>query len=126
MTLWRYALVVTTLLFGSMALVLPLLPSRPASARVAALTGGLLAGVNTVAAYGLASWSRERSASVFLGAVLGGMVGRMGLLLGAVFFFILGVGMPGLPLAVSLLSYFVLFLVFELAQLHSTRGGSAS
>jgi hypothetical protein len=121
MTLWRYALVVSTTLLGSLALVLPLLPSPPQSARLATLAGGLLAGVNTVVAYALAVWSRKRSPNVFLGAVLGGMVGRMGVLLAAVVGLVLGLGMPRIPLAVSLLSYFVLFLIFELVQLHSAR-----
>jgi hypothetical protein len=126
MTLWRYALVVTTILLASLALVLPLLPSPPASARVATLTGALLAGANTIAAYGLALWSRKRSPTVFLGAVLGGMVGRMAFLLGSVVALVLLLGMPKVPLAISLLGYFVLFLVFELAQLHTSREGQAA
>jgi uncharacterized membrane protein YccF (DUF307 family) len=63
-------------------------------------------------------WSANRSTNVFMGAVLGGMVGRMGLLLAAVVAAVLLLGLPKVPLALSLLSYFVLFLVFELAMLH--------
>jgi len=46
-----------------------------------------------------------------LGAVLGGMVGRVALMLGAVVVGILGLGLPRLPLVASLLGYFMLFLV---------------
>jgi putative effector of murein hydrolase LrgA (UPF0299 family) len=46
------------------------------------------------------------------------MVGRMALMLGAVVAGVLLLGLPKLPLAASLLSYFVLFLVMELAILH--------
>ena len=55
---------------------------------------------------------------MFLRAVLGGMLARMAALLAAVVAAVLFLGVPKLPLAVSLLSYFVLFLVFELAVLH--------
>lgn len=84
----------------------------------AALCGAALAAANTVAAYGLAVWSAGRSTSVFMGAVLGGMVGRMGLMLAAVVAGVLLLGLPKVPLALSLLAYFVVFLVFELAVLH--------
>jgi hypothetical protein len=62
-------------------------------------------------------WSKKRSTTVFMGAVLGGMVGRMALLLLLVTAAILVLGLPKVPLAVSLLSYFVLFLILELAQI---------
>jgi hypothetical protein len=104
---------------GTAALSLGALwPLLPASMARAVLVGAGLAVVNTVAAYGLAVWSANRSTNVFMGAVLGGMVGRMGVMLAAVVGAVLLLGLPKVPLAVSLLSYFVLFLVFELALLH--------
>ncbi|HWX23584.1 MAG TPA: hypothetical protein VN083_01015 [Vicinamibacteria bacterium] len=118
MTLGRYALVVSTTVGISLGLLLPtLLRGLDARARLAALTGGLLAATNTVLAYALVLWSKKRSTTVFLGAVLGGMVGRMAALLLAVTAAILFWGLPKVPLAVSLLSYFVLFLILELAQI---------
>jgi hypothetical protein len=78
----------------------------------------VLAALNTVGAYALVLWSSRRSTNVFLGAVLGGMVGRMALLLAAVVLSVLALGLPKLPLALSLLAYFVVFLVIELAVLH--------
>ena len=63
-------------------------------------------------------WSAGRSTNAFLRAVLGGMVGRMVLMLAAVVAGVLALGLPRLPLAFSLLSYFVVFLVMELSILH--------
>jgi hypothetical protein len=118
-TLWRYALVVSMTVGVSLGILLPtLLRGLDPRERSAALLGGLLAAVNTVVAYGLVLWSKKRSPTAFLGAVLGGMVGRMALLLGAVTASILVLGLPKIPLAASLLSYFVLFLIVELAQVH--------
>jgi hypothetical protein len=85
--------------------------------RLPAAAGAALAVLNTVAAYGLVVWASGRSTNVFLGAVLGGMVGRMGVMLVAVVAAVLLLGLPKVPLALSLLSYFVVFLVFELAVL---------
>ncbi len=86
--------------------------------RWAAAFGGALAVANTLAAHALVLWSSRRSTNAFLGAVLGGMVGRMALVLAAVVAGVLLLGLPRLPLAFSLLSYFVLFLVMELTILH--------
>ena len=86
--------------------------------RWAVAFGAGLAVVNTVAAHALVLWSSRRSTNAFLGAVLGGMVGRMALMLAAVVGGVLLLGLPKLPLAASLLSYFVLFLFMELSILH--------
>lgn len=123
MTLARYASIVIALVGTSVAVVWPLVARTvDADAGRAAAFGAALAAANTVAAYGLVLWSASRSPNVFLGAVLGGMVGRMAVLLAAVVAAILLLGLPKLPLAISLLSYFVVFLVVELAivQKHTT------
>jgi len=86
--------------------------------RGAAAYGAALALANTLVAHGLVLWSSRRSTNAFLGAVLGGMVGRMGLMLAAVVAGVLLLGLPKLPLAASLLSYFVVFLIMELTILH--------
>ena len=102
-----------------MALAWPLgLRKLDAASRWAVLYGSGLAVLNTILAHFLVQWSASRSTNVFLGAVLGGMVGRMAVLLLAVVAGIVLFGLPRLPLAVSLLSYFVLFLVMEIAILH--------
>lgn len=119
MSLKRYALIVLGIVGGSLLLLLPALSGvLDAAARMAALVGGLLAALNTLAAFFLVSWSEKRSTNVFLRAVLGGMVARMALMLGAVVLAVLYLGLPRVPLAISLLGYFVLFLAFELRVLH--------
>jgi hypothetical protein len=122
---WRYVLVVTTIVLVSLGLLLTLLGTFDPRTRLAILAGSVLATLNTVVAYGLVRWSRNRSPTAFMGAVLGGMVGRMGVMLGAIALGVLFFGLPKIPLAVSLLAYFVLFLLFELAQLHGERGAGA-
>jgi hypothetical protein len=114
-TLLRYAMVVSVVVAASLALVSPFLPP---GARLAAVLGGLLAAANTLLAYSLATWAQTRSPNVFLGAVLGGMVGRMAFMLASVVGAVLLLGLPKVPLALSLLSYFTVFLVFELATLN--------
>ena len=114
MTLARYAAVVLGAVGASLGLAWPMLA---AEARPAVLTGALLAAVNTVCAYFLTVWSAGRSNNAFFAAVLGGMLGRMTVLLAAVIVGVMVVGLPKLPLTFSLLAYFVAFLVLELAVL---------
>jgi hypothetical protein len=116
-SLGKYGLVVAGVLGGSWLALWPILGRVDPRARVAALVGAALAAANTLVAYGIVVWSARRSTNVFLGAVLGGMVGRMGLMLAAVVAAILLLDLPKVPLAIALLGYFVVFLVFELAVL---------
>ena len=119
MSLGRYALIVAAMLGASLGALVLLFGARmDPDTRNAALVGALLAGANTLLAYFLVVWSQPRSTNTFLAAVLGGMVGRMGLLLAAVVAAVLVLGLPKVPLAISLLSYFVVFLAFELTLLH--------
>jgi hypothetical protein len=124
LSLGRYALIVLGVVCGSLALSLPLL-RLDRRAGLAAILGGALAAVNTVAAYGLVLWSERRSHVTFFRAVLGGTLGRMLALLGAVVAAILLLELPRLPLVVSLLSYFVLFLALELLMVHRRVGAQA-
>ena len=117
MSLSRYAILV--LLTGAATLSLVgLVAPADAALRAAILFGALLATLNTLATHALVAWSDGRSTQAFFGAVLGGMVGRMALMLAAVVAGVLALGLPRLPLVVSLLSYFSLFLVMELAVQH--------
>lgn len=119
MSLLRYTILVLCVAAATSALAWGMALRRAdAPTRWAVAFGGTLAVVNTLAAHGLVLWSSRRSTNAFLGAVLGGMVGRMGLMLVAVVAGVLLLGLPKLPLTVSLLSYFVLFLVMELSILH--------
>lgn len=119
MTLGRYALIVFGIVGGSLGVLWSTLGAS-VDPRVlpAALVGAALAALNTLLAYSLVIWSARRSTDVFLRAVLWGMAGRMAFMLASVVASVLVLGLPKVPLAVSLLGYFVLFLVFELAVLH--------
>lgn len=86
--------------------------------RWGALYGTALAVMNTILAHFLFLWSESRPTNVFLGAVLGGMVGRMAILLSAVVAGVVVLGLPKIPVALSLLFCFVLFLIMEITILH--------
>ena len=118
MSLGRYALIVLGVVGIPLGLLWPVLRAA-GDPRVAwaALAGGGLAALNTLLAYCLVLLSIDRSNRVFLGAVLGGMLGRMALLLAAVAAGIALLDLPRVPFAGSLIGYFVLFLILELAIL---------
>jgi hypothetical protein len=121
----RYVVFVLAVLAGSLGLMWLGLGRRLTGAAFQGIVlGGALATANTLAAYGLVRWAEGRSTNTFMGAVLGGMVGRMGLMLAAVVAAVLLLGVPKVPLALSLLSYFVFFLVFEIAVLQRQRPGA--
>jgi hypothetical protein len=118
-SLTRYATVVSAvviLLFGAAVLVFG--EGLDAAARSAVLLAGLLAGANAVTAYFLATWAAAtRSNALFMQAILGGMLGRMVVLLAAVVLAIVVFELPRVPLIASLLTHFVVFLILEVAVL---------
>jgi hypothetical protein len=123
-SLLRYSILVLGVAGATLAVAALVVPAgTPALTAVA--FGAALATLNTLAAHALVRWSERRSTKLFLGAVLGGMVGRMALMLGAVLVGILVLGLPRLPLVVSLLGYFVLFLIMELTLQHRHAGRAA-
>lgn len=125
MSFGRYAALVLGVVAVSQVVVGMLFRGRlPQAALYGMVLGAALAAVNTLAAYGLVLWAQRRSTNTFMGAVLGGMVGRMGLMLAAVVAGVLVLGLPKVPLAISLLAYFVLFLVFEISVLQKQRPGA--
>ena len=117
MTALRYTALTCGLAAASLAPVLFLVPLDAPGRRAIALGTGM-ATLNTIAAHAIAVWSLPRSTQVFLGAILGGMVGRMAVLLVGLVIGVLALDLPKGPLAVSLLGYFFLFLVLELAFIH--------
>lgn len=118
MSLLRYSTLVLLVAAATLAAVGLVVPAAAPASRAAILFGAVLAILNTLAAHALASWSESRSTQAFFGAVLGGMLGRMGLMLAAVVLGVLLLDLPRLPLVVSLLSYYTLFLVMELTVQH--------
>ena len=124
MSLFRYSILVLAVAGATLAAAALVVPSgTPVLTAVA--FGAALATLNTLAAHALVEWSERRSTKVFLGAVLGGMVGRLALMLGAVVVGVLVLDLPRLPLVVSLLGYFALFLILELTLQHLRRGRAA-
>ena len=100
MSLGRYAGFVAAVVAASLALVWLGFGQRLSSAAMRGIVmGGALAAANTLAAYGLVRWAQGRSTNTFMGAVLGGMVGRMGLMLAAVVGAVVVLGVPKVPLA---------------------------
>lgn len=114
MSLGRYTLVVLAFVTVSLGVVAAFREALGPAGLLATGVGAGLAAANTLAAYGLLVWSARRSAHVFMGSLLGGMLGRMALMLVAVSVAILYFGLPQVPLVFSLLAYFVGFLVLEL------------
>jgi hypothetical protein len=111
----RYSATVALVVALSLGAFLVGLRDRLGLADVTAVVvGAAIALTNSVAAYGLVSWSAERSTAWFFRAILGGMLARMTFMLAAVVVGILFLGLPRLPLVFSLLAYFVALLVFEL------------
>jgi hypothetical protein len=80
--------------------------------------GSVLSGLNAIVSMGLLVWSRRRSHAAFMRALLGGMAGRMAMMLGAVAFGLAVLDLPQMPLLIGLLSHFVLFLALELGIVH--------
>lgn len=114
MTVGRYTLIVAAILAATLV---PLWLVVAPGSRAAMLLGAALATANTLAAFALARWAAPRSTQAFLWAVLGGMTVRMMLVGGLVAAAIVALDAPPLPLAVSLLAYFGLFLALELTLL---------
>lgn len=127
MSLARYSILVVAVAVGTLVVAWPLvLRALDRAARSAVLFGLAVALANTLAAHALLRWSGGRSTTAFLRAVLGGMLARMALMLAAVLAGLLALGLPRLPLAFSLLSYFALFLTMELTILHRQTSSEGS
>jgi branched-subunit amino acid ABC-type transport system permease component len=123
-SLFRYSILVLAVAGATLAAAALVVPSgTPVLTAVA--FGAALATLNTLVAHALVEWSERRSTRVFLGAVLGGMVGRLALMLGAVVVGVLVLDLPRVPLVVSLLGYFALFLILELMLQHRRHGRAA-
>lgn len=121
MSLLRYSILVLAVAGATLPVAALVVPAgTPVLTAVA--FGAALATLNTLAAHALVTWTERRSTKLFLGVVLGGMVGRMALMLAAVLVGVVGLGLPELPLVFSLLGYFLLFLGLELTLQHRGAG----
>jgi hypothetical protein len=80
----------------------------------AAIVGAMLSAANVVAGFLAIEYSFEKSYTTFLKAVLGGMGIRMALLLGTLALLIRFSRLETIPLVVSVLSFYTMFLVLEI------------
>lgn len=127
MSLIRYSVLVLGIAVATFALAWGVALRRAdAPTRWAVAFGGALAVANTLATHALVLWSYRRPPNAFLGPVLGGMVGRMAAMLAAMVAGVLLLGLPKVPLALSLLSYFVLFLTMETSILYRRMSAGAT
>ena len=117
MTFGNYARTVLVITAITQAVLVPLLPP---SLRSAVVLGAALATANVLAAFALAAWGLKHSPKAFVAAVVGGMAARMGVVLLAVALALGVFDLPRLPLALSLLGYFMPFLALEIAALHKS------
>ena len=126
MSLRRYAACVAGILAVSV-LAGVLLLRGPLSPRggVAALFGAVVAAANALLAHAVLRWSEQRSNGDFVRLLLAGMAGRMALVLAMVAVGIAALNLPSLPLLLSLMIHFGLFLAAEMMALHALQHPSS-
>lgn len=81
---------------------------------VAVIVGALLSTANAVAGFLAIEYSLEKSQATFLKVVLGGMGIRMGLMLGILALLLKFSTLPTIPLVVSMLGFYSVYLVIEI------------
>jgi hypothetical protein len=84
---------------------------------LAVCVGALLSTVNVLAGFLTIEYSFEKSYTVFLKAVLGGMGIRMVVMLGLMLLLILVARLEAVPFTISLLGFYVVYLVLEILYL---------
>ena len=118
MSFLSYATIVTAVVLLSCLGVFLAEDALPSDAPKAFAFGAGVAGLNALASMGLLVWSRRRSPVAFMRALLGGIVGRMAVMLAAVALGLVALDLPPIPLVIGLLAHFVLFLALELGIVH--------
>ena len=120
MTLARHALIVGAILAVTLIGGGLLAGGRlSAAAAEAAVFGATVAAINAILAHLLVVRTSGRPTSVFLKLVIGGMAGRIALVLVAVSVAVAVLDLPGLPLVLSLLGHFAVFLGLEVVAVNS-------
>jgi hypothetical protein len=88
----------------------------------AVLTGAGLSTLNVLAGYFAIAYAFGRSHTTFLTTILGGMGIRMAVVLGALVVLIKVAGMHAMALTVSLLVFYVIYLVLEIVYIQRRFG----
>ena len=88
----------------------------------ACIAGAVVSVANVLAGYAAIEYSIDKSYTVFLKAVLGGMGIRMLAMLGAMLLLIEVFHVLAVPLVVSLMGFYVLFLILEVMFMQKKLG----
>ncbi|MGA9408448.1 MAG: hypothetical protein WBW71_15035 [Bacteroidota bacterium] len=91
----------------------PLVAFASAEVIRACVAGVIISLANVLAGYAAIEYSIDKSYTLFLKVVLGGMGVRMLLMLGALLILIKVFHVQAVPLVVSLMGYYILFLILE-------------
>ncbi len=105
--------VLITLVAGLAIAAVPLVMLGSNEIIVAFATGAILSTVNVLAGYWAIEYAFDKSFNTLLAAVLGGMGIRIGFLLGSLVVLIKYFEFHTLALVVSMLSFYVVYLVLE-------------
>lgn len=106
--------VAVTLVAGFAVATIPLININSGDVNMAFIIGAVLSTVNVMAGFLAIEYSLDKSYNTFLKAVLGGMGIRMALMLGILVLLIKFAGIHIIALVVSVLSFYVVFLVLEI------------
>lgn len=98
-------------------LAYPLTALASGDIRAAVAAGAGLSTLNVILGYGAIRYSFDKSHTTFLKAVLGGMGLRLVVMLGAFTLLIMGLGMQPVALTLSLLGFYAVFMVLEIAYI---------
>ena len=108
------AQVAVGLCFAAAAAAYPLAVKGSADILLAVVVGALLSTVNALLGYLAIQLSFDKSYSVFLKVVLGGMGVRLALMLGALALLIGVAGLHAIALTASVLAVYFVFIVLEI------------
>ncbi|MEA2062534.1 MAG: hypothetical protein U9P14_02445, partial [Gemmatimonadota bacterium] len=100
-------------LLGGLALAAALFPGTAAYARFAVIYGGLISAGASIASFILVLRSIESSPGAFINYFLGGMIFRLGFLLGALAAGVTLLDFPAMELVVSCLACYFAFTLLE-------------
>jgi hypothetical protein len=106
--------VAITFVAGLAIAAIPLMKLGSREIVVAVIVGAVMSTVNALAGFLAIEYSLEKSYTTFLQAVLGGMGIRMVVMLGTLVLLIKLAGFHAVGLVVSVLSFYVIYLVLEI------------
>jgi hypothetical protein len=106
--------VALVVLIGAAVLAYPLLRFASPGVAVAAAAGAAMSTLNALLGYAAIEYAFGKSYTTFLKVVIGGMGVRMLAMLGIMLVLILAFRLPALPLTLSMLGFYMVYLVLEI------------